>query len=861
MHHSNQQGESSLVNAFPTPNLGGPRAVSKGGIPTPALIWLDPAAVRSGPFGGAGGGYFGPDNFSSVGGGWVQSVPTRERRRSVEQLLEEKLKRLELEEFEEGTEVNTSTAGEFRRQIRKRDESREESEKFHPSMPRRRSDGPRYTPSPVFAERAESVVRSRSLSPSATSSSLQFAGRSDIPNNVHYYSPFRFQRRPKSKLRQATMPLPALTTTERYRTATARRRSEDMEGRGDSAEIGRYQPRTLNDWKEFRKRDKELNQTLEGGLGFAGGRDWEAKNTGNRLSQIDDDINFDSDSDAANMMNSGMISDDDDPHPQAAGRSSAAPEEVELSDCTRGAQADGEGTFVESKVVQPIPINTRNHPHSRSEPGTKVTASSVPVFGPADVQNPSVYFQLAPDPSAISKSLYLREYFPDGSSGPSSSVSSPGSHRFHRPLVSELPVQYGSSVLKTSINHISLPYQQSEMIARRNQIRAASDGHGSSQSSRASSYKALHDIQMEPHERSISGSSHSSLPTSLRRSHANSDPPHNVNTVSDSSRRKEEIASEPSSIATPPVRHPPEFSGAQSETLMPPSPRVETPPLQNLPSPISSPSPSHQSPKDGAASLPKSPNVSYLSQKLSLERPAGISSPGLSPMSADVGSPLLGPTKKALVPIIAEDTRLVVVMVGLPARGKTYISRKISRYMSWIGYSSRIFNVGEYRRELAENDPSGVKQDAAFFDPFNKEASRIREEAAQRCMEDLVRWSQSLSSGCVAIFDATNTTKMRRKQLYDYFTGVVDGKGNPMQVIFVESVVTGEFGADVVRRNVTEVKLSGPDYLGTDPDVAMRDFLERIKQYEKVYQTMEEDEGVPFVKVMSVRFFLRVSVL
>ncbi|KXS09375.1 fructose-2,6-bisphosphatase [Gonapodya prolifera JEL478] len=169
---------------------------------------------------------------------------------------------------------------------------------------------------------------------------------------------------------------------------------------------------------------------------------------------------------------------------------------------------------------------------------------------------------------------------------------------------------------------------------------------------------------------------------------------------------------------------------------------------------------------------------------------------------------------------------------------------------SWIGYSSRIFNVGEYRRVMAHEDPNGMKQDASFFDPFNKEAVRLREEAAQHCMEDLVRWAQSLSSGCVAIFDATNTTAARRKQLYDYFTGVVDEKGNPMQVMFVESVVTGEFGADVVKRNVTEVKLTGPDYTGTDPEVAMRDFLERIKQYEKVYETMVEDEGVPFVKVI-----------
>uniref|UniRef100_A0A0M3JDG1 6PF2K domain-containing protein n=1 Tax=Anisakis simplex TaxID=6269 RepID=A0A0M3JDG1_ANISI len=30
----------------------------------------------------------------------------------------------------------------------------------------------------------------------------------------------------------------------------------------------------------------------------------------------------------------------------------------------------------------------------------------------------------------------------------------------------------------------------------------------------------------------------------------------------------------------------------------------------------------------------------------------------------------------------------VIVMVGLPARGKTYISRKLCRYLKWIGFST-----------------------------------------------------------------------------------------------------------------------------------------------------------------------------
>src|SRR5271168_4922496 len=45
--------------------------------------------------------------------------------------------------------------------------------------------------------------------------------------------------------------------------------------------------------------------------------------------------------------------------------------------------------------------------------------------------------------------------------------------------------------------------------------------------------------------------------------------------------------------------------------------------------------------------------------------------------------------------------KLVVIMVGLPARGKSYITKKIQRYLSWQQHNSRIFNVGNRRRIAA----------------------------------------------------------------------------------------------------------------------------------------------------------------
>ena len=53
--------------------------------------------------------------------------------------------------------------------------------------------------------------------------------------------------------------------------------------------------------------------------------------------------------------------------------------------------------------------------------------------------------------------------------------------------------------------------------------------------------------------------------------------------------------------------------------------------------------------------------------------------------------------------------------------------------------------------------------------------------------------------------------------------------------------------------NILEVKTTSPDYIGQDPEVAAADFRNRIRNYEKVYQTIDEDErDLTYVKLINV---------
>lgn len=55
-------------------------------------------------------------------------------------------------------------------------------------------------------------------------------------------------------------------------------------------------------------------------------------------------------------------------------------------------------------------------------------------------------------------------------------------------------------------------------------------------------------------------------------------------------------------------------------------------------------------------------------------------------------------------------SKLVIIMVGLPARGKSYITKKMARYLNWLQHDTKIFNVGE-RRRIAASGGSPAKID------------------------------------------------------------------------------------------------------------------------------------------------------
>ncbi|KAI3370389.1 hypothetical protein L3Q82_025158, partial [Scortum barcoo] len=181
----------------------------------------------------------------------------------------------------------------------------------------------------------------------------------------------------------------------------------------------------------------------------------------------------------------------------------------------------------------------------------------------------------------------------------------------------------------------------------------------------------------------------------------------------------------------------------------------------------------------------------------------------------------------------------LIVTVGLPARGKTYISKKLTRYLNWIGVPTREFNVGQYRRECVK-----IYKSFEFFRPDNEEGLKIRRQCASAALND-VRQYLTEEGGQVAVFDATNTTRERRETIIEF------AEQNGFKVFFVESVCEDP---DVIQENIVQVKLGSPDYTNCNTEEAVEDFMKRIKCYENSYETLDEvlDRDLSYIKIMDV---------
>ena len=84
-----------------------------------------------------------------------------------------------------------------------------------------------------------------------------------------------------------------------------------------------------------------------------------------------------------------------------------------------------------------------------------------------------------------------------------------------------------------------------------------------------------------------------------------------------------------------------------------------------------------------------------------------------------------------------------IVFTGLPARGKTHISRRLARYLEFFhAIPVELFDVATYRRKIC-----GAINDAAWFDNTNEEGVGMRDMCNKQVLEDVFEFLEKHHNG------------------------------------------------------------------------------------------------------------------
>ena len=172
------------------------------------------------------------------------------------------------------------------------------------------------------------------------------------------------------------------------------------------------------------------------------------------------------------------------------------------------------------------------------------------------------------------------------------------------------------------------------------------------------------------------------------------------------------------------------------------------------------------------------------------------------------------------------DDKLYIVLMGLPARGKSTLAVRLRDAFRKDSIATRIFNNGNLRRSYR---PLTETSRAEFYSPNNSNAVALRNQFARMHCEKAKTYLDS--SGQVAILDATNAGRNRREMLEKYL--------NNHPLLFIECINDDE---DILDLSILE-KSKLPEFKHLDGKTAKAEFLKRIDYYKMIYAPLKVERN------------------
>jgi len=178
--------------------------------------------------------------------------------------------------------------------------------------------------------------------------------------------------------------------------------------------------------------------------------------------------------------------------------------------------------------------------------------------------------------------------------------------------------------------------------------------------------------------------------------------------------------------------------------------------------------------------------------------------------------------------------KLYVALMGLPARGKSTLAKRIRHGLEQLGARVAVFNNGDLRRKLLGSNSASPE----FFNPGNESAKEQRERLAMLNMEQARIWIHN--EGDVAIIDATHGTLPQRNLLKEML--------GDHPVLFVECVNEDDLLLDMSMRRKAKL----PEFGGMSEQEALEAFRRRVQYYESVYTPLSHQESGYWMRVDAV---------
>ncbi|GAB7080563.1 bifunctional nucleoside/nucleotide kinase/histidine phosphatase family protein [Megalodesulfovibrio paquesii] len=169
--------------------------------------------------------------------------------------------------------------------------------------------------------------------------------------------------------------------------------------------------------------------------------------------------------------------------------------------------------------------------------------------------------------------------------------------------------------------------------------------------------------------------------------------------------------------------------------------------------------------------------------------------------------------------------KLYIVLMGLPATGKSVLARKLQETLAGDGRAIRIFNNGDVRRRLFPRNTSF----AEFYNPDNRQYSALRDEIALINIYEAKNWL--LEGGEIAVLDATNVSRGRRAKIESHL--------HEHPILYIETVNNDpELYAYSIDR-----KTRLPEFAHLSYAEARQSFEDRITYYRKLYTPLNDERN------------------